>query len=382
MKNFNLKAAAAVAAGAMAFASCSQKAVISGAVADAPESEVVVRLLNINRYEVLDTLTTDAAGRFSYKMDIAKGQPEFVYLFYKDTKIASLLLERGDRVTVTADTTGVFSVAGSEETERLIGVEKDYADFSARFLALSEKLDPVNPASPESKAASSEITKEYISYYRDRLRYVMSNPHSMTVIPVFFQMVAPNMPLFSQNTDAIHFSSVCDSLETVYPDSRYVKALRTEADRRTRLMELNMRLSNAEELAYPDIELPDVNGRKVRLSGLDDKVVIVHFWTSTDAAQKMFNQDVMKPIYRDYHRKGLEIYQVALDVDKAAWARTVRDQDLEWINVCDGLGSASPSVASYNVRTLPASFILSGGELVPGKVSDESSLRSLLDRLL
>lgn len=382
MKSFNIKAIAAFALGTLLFVSCAHKSVIKGSVSGAPDAEVVVRLLNINKYEVLDTLSTDASGNFSYKMDIAEGQPEFVYLFYKDTKIASLLLERGDRVIVTADTTGVFSVVGSEETERLIAVEKDYVSFASKLLALTEKLDSENPASPESKAVSSEITKEYIGYYRDRLRYVMSNPYSMTVIPVFFQMVSPNMPVFSQNTDAIHFSSVCDSLETVYPDSRYVKALRAEADRRKRLMELDMRLRNASELAYPDIELPDVSGKKVRLSELDDKVVIMHFWTSTDAAQKMFNQDVMKPIYRDYHRRGLEIYQVALDVDKAAWARTVKDQNLEWINVCDGLGAASPSAVSYNVTKLPASFVLSGGELVDGKVTDEKSLRRLLDKLL
>lgn len=382
MKRFYVKAAAALASGVMMLASCSQNTVINGSVSSAPGSDVVVRLLNVNRYEVLDTLTTDSSGNFSYKMEISKGQPEFVYLFYKDTKIASLLLERGDRVTVVADTTGVFSVTGSEETDKLIEVEKDYADFSARLLALSEKLDPKNPASAEAKAAGSEITKEYISYYRSRLKYVMSNPYSMTVIPVFFQMVSPNMPVFSQNTDAIHFSSVCDSLETVYPDSRYVKALRAEADRRMRLMELDLRFRDAEEKAYPDIELPDINGQKVRLSGLENKVVIVHFWSSSDAAQKMFNQDVMKPVYREYHKKGLEIYQVALDADKAAWARTVKDQDLEWINVCDGLGANSPAVAAYNVRSLPASFILSEGELVDSRVTDEKSLRRLLDQLL
>lgn len=382
MKIFNVKAVAAIVICVLMSASCSRKTVISGSVADAPEADVEVRLLNVNRYEVLDTLTTDGEGKFSYKMDIAKGQPEFVYLFYKNTKIASLLLERGEKVVVTADTTGVFSVTGSEETERLIGVEKDYADFAARFLALSERLDPENPTSPESRAASGEVTQEYIRYYRDRLRYVMSNPYSMTVIPVFFQMVAPNMPVFSQQTDAIHFSAVCDSLETKYPESRYVKSLRTEADRRMKLMELDMRLRNAEERSYPDIELPDVNGRKIRLDEVGGKVVLVHFWTSSDASQKMFNQDVMKPIYRDYHKKGLEIYQVAIDVDKAAWARTVKDQNLEWVNVCDGLGMASPVVIAYNITSLPASFVLADGELVEGRVTDEKSLRRLLDKLL
>ena len=85
-------------------ASCSTKTVIDGTVASLPSGEVIVKLLDINRYEVLDTVATDAAGKFSYKVDIKEGQPEFIYVFHKDTKIASLLLEAGDNVIIEADT--------------------------------------------------------------------------------------------------------------------------------------------------------------------------------------------------------------------------------------------------------------------------------------
>ena len=68
-------------------AACTPTAKIDGAIEDAPSSEVIVKLLNVNRYEVLDTVSTDASGRFSYKVDVEKGQPEFVYVFYKDTKV-------------------------------------------------------------------------------------------------------------------------------------------------------------------------------------------------------------------------------------------------------------------------------------------------------
>ena len=81
------------AAAMIAAVACSSKASIEGTLSDAPSSEVVVKLLNVNYYEVLDTVKTDAAGRFSYKAEIAEGQPEFIYVFYKDAKVASLLLE-------------------------------------------------------------------------------------------------------------------------------------------------------------------------------------------------------------------------------------------------------------------------------------------------
>ena len=120
----------------------------------------------------------------------------------------------------------------------------------------------------------------------------------------------------------------------------------------------------------------------VKLSEVDAKVILLHFWTSTDAAQKMFNLDVLKPIYEEFHSRGLEIYQVALDTDKAQWARTVKDQGLGWINVCEGLGAGSSSLALYNLDKLPVSFVIADGELVDGKFSDGASLRKLLDSLL
>lgn len=361
-------------------ASCSTKAVIDGTLASAPSNEVIVKLLDINRYVVLDTVATDAAGRYSYKVEVEEGRPEFVYVFYKDTKIASLLLEAGDAVTVESDTLGNFTVAGSEESLKLAQVEKDYADASARLNSLALRLETATEK--EAQQISHEMGQEYVRYYRDRVRYIMQNSRSLTVVPVFFQNFGPELPVFGQHTDAIHFKSVADSLELVYPESEYVKALRKEAETRYGYLELQARIDSAEEVNYPDIELPDVKSQKVKLSEIDSKVVLIYFWSAADAAQKMFNQDVLKPIYADYHKKGLEIYQISLDVDKAVWAKAVKSQELPWINVCDALGSASPYVSLYNVTAIPAMFILKDGELVDGRAVDEKSLRRLLDRLL
>ena len=135
-------------------------------------------------------------------------------------------------------------------------------------------------------------------------------------------------------------------------------------------------------LAFLDIEMPDVNGVKKKLSEVDAKVVVLHFWAPSQPVQKMYNIEVLKPLYEKYSDKGLEIYQVAIDTDKAGWARIVKEQNLDWINVCDGLGEASPAVVSYNLSVLPATFILSGGTLQKDRISDDSSLRAAVSRLL
>ena len=371
----------AFAAAMLALVSCGSNARIDGTVADAASSEVIVKLLNSNRYEVLDTVKTDASGRFSYKLDVAEGQPEFVYVFYKDRKIASLLLEAGDKVSVASDTLGRYSVEGSEESVKLAEVEKAYAAALMEFETLAKKMDAASDQA-EFDQLAKDMTQVYVAYYRDRVKYVMENSQSLTVIPVFYQTLGENLPLFYQNTDAILFRNAADSLEAVYPDSKYVKALRKDAEIRFGYLELQERLLDAEEIGYPEIELPGLDGKMRKLSDMDSRVVIICFWSAAQAQQNMFNIEFFKPLYEQYHKKGLDIYQVSLDVDKTLWATTVKGQNLPWTNVCDSRGAQSPYVALYNLSAIPAAFIIADGELVDGKVVDEASLKKLLNDLL
>lgn len=381
MRKSNIIKGLASLAFVAALASCSPKASVSGTVKDAANSEVTVKLLDINRYTVLDTLKTGPDGSFAYKVNVKKSNPEFVYVFYKDTKIASLLLESGDKVTIDTDTLGNCTVSGSEESVKLVQLEKDFVASASRLDKLSSQL-LAGVSEEESMEIRQAITNEYISYYRSRVKYILENPYSLTVVPVFYQNFAEGLPVFAQQTDAIHFTNACDSLETVYPDSRYVRALRREAARRMQQMSLNVKLSEAAEIGHPEIELPDVNGELKKLSETEGKVILLHFWSAADAEQKMFNQDVLIPLYNQFKNKGLEIYAVALDTDKAVWARAVKSQNLEWVNVCDANGGASSCVVLYNLNTLPCSFLISSGELLPDRITDEASLRKVLGKLL
>lgn len=368
------------AAAALLAAACTPTAKVEMTLDSAPSSEVVVKLLNINQYEVLDTLKTDASGKFSYKVNVEEGQPEFVYVYYKDKRVASLLLEAGDKVNVSADTLGNYTVQGSEESSRLALVEQEYSAAQKRLQALAVQMET---ASDEQMASLRQaLAKEYVAYYRQCVKYILENSRSLTAVPVLYQNFGPELPVFSQNTDAIHFVNVADSLALAYPQSKYVRALRKEAERRYGYIELEAKLRTVSPVGFPDIVLPDINAQQVRLSEVDSKVIMLFFWDPSDANQKMFNLDILESLHNDYHKKGFEIYQVALTTDKAAWAQIVKKQNLPWINVCDRLGAASQYVTTYNIPVLPATYIIADGELVDGEIVDEKSVRRLLDKLL
>lgn len=358
----------ALALSVLALASCGQKAQIKGTVAGLPAgTKLVVKQLNVNSYNVLDTISTKAGGAFSYAVNVAKGQPEFVYLFYKDTRVAALLLETGESAKVAADTLGNYTVEGSEGSIKLQEVENEYTDFIKQVIV----------ADDDSKA----ITSAYIQHYRNCVKYVMANPKSMTSIPVLFENLN-GMPIFAQAVDALHFRNVCDSLKTVYPESRYVKALEKEAARRQQELFLSNSIQNAEVSGFPNISLPNEKGEKIDLASVDAKCILVHFWTSQDNAHTLLNSEVLMPVYNEFHNKGFEIYSICLDTDKAQWATVVKSQNLPWVNVNDGLGAYSPAVTLYNVATVPSAFLIADGDLVFEEIKGVDGLRQELSKRL
>ena len=212
--------------------------------------------------------------------------------------------------------------------------------------------------------------------------YVIQNSHSLTSVPVFFQQVNEDLPVFSSNTDGFIMNAVADSLETVYPGSRWIKALRKEGDSRINVIQLADRISQAPEIGYFDIDLPGMEGKSIKLSEVEKKVTMVYFWATT-AEQKMFNVTNLVPLYEEFHSKGLEIYSVCLDTDKTTWATTVRNQKLPWVNVCDTRGAYSPYVDSYGVTTLPMVWVIKDGVIDPASgISDAASMRAYLKRVL
>ena len=367
MKNFR----SILAVAALATVACAPKAGISGNLKDAPGHEIEVRELNVNTWNILDTVKTNASGSFSFKVPVEKGQPEFIYLFHNGRKIASLLVKDGDKIRVEADTLGNSSVEGSEDSRLLSENERKFAEFAGEM----KRLDDMGGQGPE-------MAKAFIAHYRENVRFVLSHPYSLVNVPLLYEQLNEYTPIFNQNTDAVLFRQACDSLKTVYPESRYVKALEKETVRREKILGLQSRLSTTEVSSFPDLMLPSIKGGEpVSLAGLDAKAVIVHFWDPSDNEQKMFNMDVLMPLYERWHGRGLEIYSVGVSSDKPAWAAVVNAQKLPWINVCDGQGAVSQALALYNVSSLPTSVLVTdedGVKDISGVPALEKTLAGIL----
>ena len=125
-------------------------------------------------------------------------------------------------------------------------------------------------------------------------------------------------------------------------------------------------LSQVSEASFPEIAQPDMYGKTQKLSDLEGKVILLHFWSAAIGNSNAFNAD-LKDIYAKYHDKGFEIYQVGVDTSKALWVNTVQQQQLPWITVCDFQGQDSPAVGAYNVTALPTNYLIDRSGNIVGK---------------
>jgi peroxiredoxin len=305
-------------------------------------------------------------------------------LSYNRKRLASLVLKGGDKVSVSVDTLGQnLVVNGSDESVRLAEIEGNVHSFTAKFDSLSYELVSAVEAKDAKKADELQyaLGRHFIKYKRAAIAEIMKNPYSFSNVTLMYQKLNENLPLFGEITDVAYFKRVADSLKSVYPNSVYVKSLQEEALRLENVMALNNRIKAAEELAYPELSLPDTQAQTQKLSKLLGKPFVLVFWTSTNAEQKMFNHD-LKEIYKKYSPKGLQIYQVSADVDKAAWATVVKEQELPWINVCDGFGAQSLALQTYGIQKLPSMFIFDKeGTIVAKDKFNKAALDNELSKL-
>src|SRR5687768_733302 len=72
----------------------------------------------------------------------------------------------------------------------------------------------------------------------------------------------------------------------------------------------------------PEIELPDQEGKMVRLSSLKGKVVLLDFWASWCGPCRKENPYTVD-LYNQYKDKGFTVFSVSIDQNKESWKKAV-----------------------------------------------------------
>ena len=135
------------------------------------------------------------------------------------------------------------------------------------------------------------------------------------------------------------------------------------------------------ELAQ-DIELESPDGKKLKLSSLKGKVVLIDFWASWCGPCRKENPNVVR-VYNEYKNKGFDIFSVSLDQNKEKWIEAIKADNLTWTNhVSDLQGWQSPAAALYGVKAIPKTFLIGkDGKIIAKDLRGEQLEKKLAEVL-
>jgi thiol-disulfide isomerase/thioredoxin len=190
------------------------------------------------------------------------------------------------------------------------------------------------------------------------IEFIINNLNSLASIKALYQRIYPETYVLNDQHDLQYLKIVTDSLTRHYPNSGQVRALARDFEKEMK----QMYVSRISEIArnIPETKLdPDLkttSGKKIALSSLKGKYVLLTFWSyqSKDCIAENLE---LKEIYKLYNKKGFEIYQIDLDENESDWKAAVKFDELPWISTREDDPKYPKNAMMFNVQSVPTNYL-------------------------
>lgn len=357
-----MKKSFAIIAALVALCGCNgNKVTVKGEFAACSNEVVVLETVATSGTIVTDSIRTNGNGAFKLKVALPDGEPTFYNLRCAERNIP-LILAKGDNVVLNSAPGLIdgYTISGSKESE-LVREVKNIMGFGIARLDSMTTVYNQTSAKNIQQLINKEYVREYLAIKRGQIEFIVKNAGSLAAIYALNQRLPGDQVLFGGNNDIVYFRLVAEEVAKNYPTSPYLAGLKAAVDAYDRQVELADKINEAlaaEPAGYPELELPDMFGKKQSLTAAQEgRVLLLDFWSIADQNGTFRNAEY-KELYEKYHDKGFEIYQVSVDTSKPAWVEVVQKQRLPWISVCDFKGAGSVAVQLFGVESVPQNFLL------------------------
>ena len=154
--------------------------------------------------------------------------------------------------------------------------------------------------------------------------------------------------------DKYHFDEVITYIADNFQDP-------SSCEDQERKSSLQKKLDTFKKIALgkiaPDMEVPDVKGKPVKLSAINSEFTLVVFYAST-CPHCVTMTPRLKELYDTQKPKRFEVMSVSIDTSRTEWTKFLKEQKLDWINVSDLKGFAGKSADDFNIYATPTMFLL------------------------
>ena len=356
---------------------------VKGVVTGAEGQLMYLENVGISNVVTLDSVKLTSDGKFKF----TKKSPQYpdFYRLRLNNQLINFSIDSVETVSFVADA-GTFAtsytVEGSKNSEKIKEITLAQLDANQAINRLRKDYGDkmISDTTYRSKILAAA------NLYKDIARKcIFEAPMSTAAYYALFQQVDGLLFFDLYDKDDIKvYGAVATSYDYYYPESPRAKHLHNLTLQSMKVLRAQRPVDltdvKTEEISYWDIELPNVKGEIIKLSSVvPGKVALVNFTAYQAEWSPALNMELGE-LYTKYYKRGLEIYQVSLDADSHFWRNAA--SNLPWTCVRDPQSVYSQIAGMYNVRQLPALFIIDRKGNLLKRVDDldklETDIKSVL----
>ncbi len=367
---------------------CSNKSkfIVNGVIKDTKGKYIYLNRLDVDIPVLIDSAKINRKGIFHMKVKAADA--DFYQLGVSSTNFITLLAEPEEKISLVFNNKNLFenyTVKGSPGSAKLQTLDLALADTKRKLdsintlystASLRQGFDVTGPL------LETEYNKLIKAQRKKNIEFIINNVNSLASIKALYQRFNPDTYVLYDPHDLQYLKIVTDSLLKHYPYSKQVQALARDFQKEmnsiyaTQIQQLASTLPRTKL----DPDLIDISGKRVALSSLKGKYVLLDFWSAK--SQECIDENLqLKALYKLYNKKGFEIYQINLDENEADWRKAVRYDELPWINTREDDPKDLKYAMLFNVRNLPANYLFNKEGIIIGTNLHGRALQLKLDQL-
>jgi len=325
------------------------------------------KMIYISRVHVNDIVKVDSAkinSKGLFRLNIEAKEPDFYQVGLSSGNFVTLLASPGEKIILDFQDGNLpvnYTVKGSEGSEKVRIIDIKLLETKSRLDSLRILYSRAEKEA-DSETKRKKLEDEYIRLLQEQrkfnIEFILKNMHSLAAIKALYQQIDDATYVLYESRDLQYMKIVSDTLNKYYPGSKHTKALLANFSKemnRFHSRQLEQLSSSLPETKL-DPDLKDINGKNIKLSSLKGKYVLLTFW-SVESRESIAENLQLKEFYRNYSKKGFEIYQINLDENEEAWKNAVRFDELPWISTREDDPANPINARLYNVKSLPANYL-------------------------
>lgn len=268
---------------------------------------------------------------------------------------------------------GRFSFSTELEIPELYGIALDTTLISPLYVFVDSRndltvhLDTASRNSTVNGSAATDLYKKYQQNARNTNieEFIKAQPSSIVAAFVLYRYFSPSLTA----DEVVKYTNLLDKSLS---GTQYVKLLK----------ELPAALRNTDiGKQAPDFQLPNPEGKLVKLSDNLGKYLLVDFWAAWCGPCRRENPNIVR-VYNKYKDKGFGVFGVSLDSKKEAWVKAIQKDGLDWPQVSDLLFWDSGPAKLYGIRGIPGNVLLDpSGKIIARNLRGEDLEKKLAEIL-